>query len=32
MEWLVLLFIAAGGVAAFFLGTKLLPLTESEER
>lgn len=32
MEWLVLLFVVSAGVAMFYVGSKLLPLTGTEER
>lgn len=32
MEWLVMLFVVSAGVAMFYVGSKLLPLTGTEER
>ncbi len=32
MEWLVVLFVVSAGVAMFYVGSKLLPLTGTEER
>lgn len=32
MEWLVLLFVVTTGVAMFYVGSRLLPLSDSEER